>query len=282
VADFDARPLAITGTVAVWDAVCPGARAGRSDEECATGTHLVFPYRGAYVHHVGREQAVAEPNQVIVINAGQPYQVSHPVAGGDAALSVGLSPEALVELTPPDRLRGRDDPALNVARLRLDADAQALTALLRHGLAAGAMDPLEAEGVTLALARAALGGSDAGPAVGRPHARRLVDRAKLVVAADLGRRWTLADIGAEVGASPVYLTQIFADLEGMPLSRYQLRLRLARALALLGEYDDLAELALALGFSSHSHFSTAFKQAYGQSPSAFRLKNLKARPVGAG
>jgi AraC-like DNA-binding protein len=38
----------------------------------------------------------------------------------------------------------------------------------------------------------------------------------------------------------------------------------------LGDYDDVTDLAMALGFSSHSHFSAAFKQAYGQTPSAFR------------
>jgi AraC-like DNA-binding protein len=56
----------------------------------------------------------------------------------------------------------------------------------------------------------------------------------------------------------------------MPLYRYQLQLRLARALALLGDYGDLTSLALELGFSSHSHFSATFKQVYGQTPSAFQ------------
>ena len=50
----------------------------------------------------------------------------------------------------------------------------------------------------------------------------------------------------------------------MPLYRYQLRLRLARALDLLGRYDDLTRLSLDLGFSSHSHFSSAFRQVYGR------------------
>jgi AraC-like DNA-binding protein len=63
---------------------------------------------------------------------------------------------------------------------------------------------------------------------------------------------------------------VFQQLEGMPLYRYQLRLRLARALALLGDYDSLTSLALELGFSSHSHFSAAFRQAYRQTPSAFK------------
>ena len=67
---------------------------------------------------------------------------------------------------------------------------------------------------------------------------------------------------------------MFQQVEGLPLYRYQLRLRLARALDLLAEYDDLTALGLDLGFSSHSHFSAAFRQAYGRSPSAFRHSAL--------
>ena len=33
---------------------------------------------------------------------------------------------------------------------------------------------------------------------------------------------------------------------------------------------DLSSLAQALGFSSHSHFAAAFRQAYVRPPSAFR------------
>jgi AraC-like DNA-binding protein len=100
--------------------------------------------------------------------------------------------------------------------------------------------------------------------------QKLVDRAKLVLSSDLARRWSLADIAAEVGVSPVYLTQVFQQVERMPLYRYQLRLRLARALDLLGRYDDLSSLAMDLGFSSHSHFTAAFRQTYGRTPANFQ------------
>ena len=40
----------------------------------------------------------------------------------------------------------------------------------------------------------------------------------------------------------------------MPLYRYHLRLRLARALDLLADADDLTDLAFGLGFASHSPF----------------------------
>jgi AraC-like DNA-binding protein len=93
---------------------------------------------------------------------------------------------------------------------------------------------------------------------------------KVLLAGDLSRRWTLADIGAEIGCSPVYLTQVFRQVEGVPLYRYHLHLRLARALDLVPRCEDLSALAADLGFSSHSHFANAFRQAYGRTPTAFK------------
>jgi AraC-like DNA-binding protein len=78
--------------------------------------------------------------------------------------------------------------------------------------------PLEAESMALMLARSALGERAASGTAGK---RKLVERAKLVLASDLVRRWTLADVAAEVGVSPAYLTQLFKQVEGMPLYRYQ-------------------------------------------------------------
>ena len=78
-------------------------------------------------------------------------------------------------------------------------------------------------------------------------------------------------------ASPVYLTQVFQRSEGMPLYRYHLRLRLARALDLIAHYDDLSALAAELGFASHSHFTAAFRQAYGRSPTVFRESFVAAK-----
>lgn len=268
-AEFDARPLAVSDTVTVWDVACPGERRHASDEECATATHVVFPYRGVYVHQVGRAESVAEANQAILINENEPYRVSHPVDGGDSALSIGISEATLLELVPKEYLARDGRAAFNRSRLRIGADTQALTALLRHRLDRGAVDGLEAETLTLTLLRGALGHGTSHPA-GGPGPQKLVDRVKLVLAEDLSRRWTLADIASAVGGSAVYLTQVFQQLEGMPLYRYQLRLRLGRALALLGDRVDLTSLALELGFSSHSHFSAAFRQAYGQTPSAFQ------------
>jgi AraC family transcriptional regulator len=265
------RLLLKSSTVAIRDVYCLGSCRHRSAEECSSFTEIVFPYRGVYVRHLGNEQAVAEANQVLFFNVNECYRVSHPVPGGDASVSLAISEALLGELAPRIFLSGDGRVTFRMQRLRIDARAQAQVALLRHSLLREDIaEPLEAESLALALVRRALGPRTthaAGASAGR---QRLVDRAKLVLASDPARRWTLAEIAAEVRGSPVYLTQVFQQVEGLPLYRYQLRLRLARALDLLPQHDDLTALSLDLGFSSHSHFSAAFRQAYGRSPSQFR------------
>jgi AraC-like DNA-binding protein len=272
--EFDVQPLLQSTTVAVRDVCCRGTCHHRSAEECAASTQLVFPYRGLYLRHVGRTQSVADANHVLFFNAGEGYQVSHPVTGGDACLSLTVSQPLLRELAPAAMLRRRDQPVFHHQALRIDERAQVLVALLRHSLRNGGIEPLEAESLALTLVCRSLG-SRTTHAAGATHARqRLVDRAKLLLASDLTRRWTLAEIAAEIGGSPVYLTQAFQQVEGMPLYRYHLRLRLARALDLMADCEDVAALAQDLGFSSHSHFSAAFRQAYGRTPKAFRRAAL--------
>jgi AraC family transcriptional regulator len=272
--EFAVRFLLSTPTVTIRDVYCRGSCRHQSTEEFAAATEMVFPYRGVYVRHLGNGQAVAEANQVLFFNLAEGYRVSHPVPGGDASLSLAISEPQLRELAPRTFLRDGTTLAFRQQRLRIDARAQALVALVRHSLRQNIAETLQAESLALTLVQRALGlrtTHAAGASVGR---QLLVDRAKLVLTSDLARRWTLAEIAAEVRCSPVYLTQVFQQVEGLPLYRYQLRLRLARALDLLAQYDDLTVLGLDLGFSSHSHFSSAFREAYGRSPSEFRQSAL--------
>ncbi len=272
--EFVVQPLLHSATVAAHDVHCRGECRHRSAEECATATHLVFPYRGLFLRHVGSAQSVADANHVLFFNGGEGYQVSHPARGGDACLSLSVSQPLLRELAPAGMLQRRDPPVFRNQSLRIDERAQVLVALLRHSLRSGAIEPLEAESLALTLICRSLGPRTT-HAPGSTRARqRLVDRAKLLLASGPTRRWRLAEIATEVGGSAVYLTQAFQQVEGMPLYRYQLRLRLARALDLIADRDDVAALALDLGFSSHSHFSAAFRQAYGRTPSEFRQAAL--------
>jgi AraC-like DNA-binding protein len=274
VPEFVVDSLLGSPVVTIRDTYCRGTCRHQSAEECTTTTQLVFPYRGVYVRHAGLDQAVAEANQVLFFNAFEGYRISHPVPGGDASLTLVISGAMLRELAPTSLMRYGRNLLFRQPRLRIDARTQALVALLRHSLRQKIAEPLEAETLSLTLVQRALGPRTThapGATFGR---QRLVDRVKLVLASDLARRWTLAEIATEVRGSPVYLTQVFQQVEGLPLYRYQLRLRLARALDLLAHYDDLTGLSQDLGFSSHSHFSAAFREAYGRSPSEFRRSAL--------
>lgn len=268
--EYSAQILLRSPGMTLKDVRCRGSCRHESSEECATATHLVFTYRGTYVRHVGQDNAVADANQLMLFNMGEGYRVSHPIAGGDASLSLMLEDGLLQELVPKGYLRAGDGLAFRTQRLRIDPRTQALVGLLRHGLTRAGAEPLQAETLILTLVRRALGERTSRPPGSTYGRRRLVDRAKLVISSNPARRWKLAEIAANVGVSPVYLTQSFQQVEGLPLYRYQLRCRLARALDLLHEYEDLSALALDLGFATHSHFTAAFRQVYGRTPAELR------------
>lgn len=269
-AEFEVRRLLHTDTLTVRTVGCRGSCRSRGAEECTEVTHLVFPYRGLYLRHVGRAQAVADANHVLFFNRGQDYCVSHPVNGGDASLDLVLDDRVLQELVPSECLNGEGSPVFRHQHQRIDARAQVLVALLRHALQNGSIETLEAESLALTLVCRSVGRRTSHACRTGRASSRLVDRVKVLLASDPARRWTLAEVAREIGGSAVYLTQVFQQVEGMPLYRYQLRLRLARALDLLAHYEDLSTLALDLGFSSHSHFTAKFRETYGRSPSAFQ------------
>ena len=77
----------------------------------------------------------------------------------------------------------------------------------------------------------------------------------------------LDDVAHALHVSTFHLCRIFKEETGVPIHRYLNRLRLREALgSLAAGADDLTDLALSLGFASHSHFSNAFRKEFGISP----------------
>jgi len=283
--EFKRSTLFESETLGVADVRCRGLCRHKSAEECTVAAQLIFPYRGAFVRHVGSDAIVADPNQVLFFAADDVHQVSHPVPGGDACIVITLSPAAMAELAEISRLGDA-----NPRRRTLDASAQGLRAVLLSRLAGGDATQVEAESLALALVTKTMAPLRAPRRRATRSKLALVDRVKLLLASSTAQRLSLGEIGKAAGASPVYLTQVFSELEGLPLYRYQLRLRLAQALARLPGEQDLAALAQDLGFSSHSQFTTLFRQTYGLPPADFMratkrvdvnalLKILKAGPA---
>jgi len=233
---------------------------------------VCLPYRGLFVFHVGDDDVVSDANQVVFVAAGEPFRLSEPRPGGFAELVVTVPPSLLGELVGASAWALRRHPLFRLRRRRAEPRLQLLRARLLH---AHDGDPLAADELLIAVLRSAL---VAEPAVSPGEAtRRLIARTKEFVAGHLGEPFRLGDVARSVGASPAYLTDVFRRCEGVPLHRYTVQLRLARALDELPHASDLTGLALDLGFSSHSHFTFAFRRAFDCTPSEFRESSRTRR-----
>jgi AraC-like DNA-binding protein len=69
---------------------------------------------------------------------------------------------------------------------------------------------------------------------------------------------------------------VFRSEVGMPLHRYLVRARLAKALdAVLDAATDLASIAADAGFASHSHFTERFRMLFGVAPAELRRASAR-------
>jgi AraC-like DNA-binding protein len=228
-----------------------------------------LPYRGAFSWHVGQDDVVADPNRVLFVAGGEGYRLSQPVDGGYAELIVTVQQSVLAEMLgiPGRQLHGH---ALFRQRSRpAKVGLQRLAAECLHRCSRESWDGLPGEEWLVDFLRSSLADVTRAPDVS-PSTTRLLGRAKEYLAANLSAPVRLTHVARAVGRSPAYLTSVFSRLEGVPLHRYLVQLRLARALVELPHTSDLTGLACDLGFSNHSHFTAAFRRAFGCTPSRFR------------
>ncbi|WP_020186477.1 AraC family transcriptional regulator [Methylopila sp. 73B] len=89
----------------------------------------------------------------------------------------------------------------------------------------------------------------------------------------LGEDIALADLAGLLDMPVDRFARRFRAAMGVAPYAYVLERRVRRAERLLGERrGSLAEIALACGFSSQSHFATAFRERTGRTPGAYRAE----------
>jgi AraC family L-rhamnose operon regulatory protein RhaS len=87
---------------------------------------------------------------------------------------------------------------------------------------------------------------------------------------DPARAWTTAEMAEAAGLGVTAFTEWCGRVTGRSPRWYLLQERLARAIKMLEAGEaSITDAALATGFSSSQHFSTAFRKLYGESPSAY-------------
>jgi AraC family transcriptional regulator len=268
---MDGRSRLLASSIAlVEDVASAGSRRAPAGEDFSPDFQVAFPHHGLFIWHVCGDDVVGDTNQVLFVRGGEPFRISHPRPGGYAELIVTPSMPVLAELTEAAGFAPHQHPLFRARSRRATPAVQRLSAHLLHtAWRADDGGALAGEERVLTLLRAALA---AEPVRVHPSARtrRLLRRAKEFLHEAFTTPLRLEDIARAAGASPAYLTDVFRRFEGISLQRYVTQLRLGRALIELPYRDDLTALALDLGFSSHSHFTLAFRRSFGCTPSWFR------------
>jgi AraC-like DNA-binding protein len=293
-----ANRLYCGSTVSIRDVRCRPTAEGCGGEEVSPGHDIVFPRAGAFLKHVGRHQFLADSNHVLFFTAGEPYRVSHPVPGGDDCTVFSFAPEVLLDTVSRYRPAVRDRPDLPFGVSQGPNPPRSI--LFQHRLRQWLRTPgrcsIAVEELALALLDAVIDRAfgarghrpvSAPTAAGRAHRER-AEAAKRFLSGRFRTPLSLAAVARAVHTSPYHLARLFRRQVGLPIHAYLNRLRLGAALDRLADgVARLTDLALDLGYSSHSHFSDAFRRQFATSPSDFRRtltatglremsKNLKA------
>jgi AraC-like DNA-binding protein len=249
---------------------CAPHTLGRSCEKCAVDNQVVFVTRGGFVKHSGSASRVANSNRATFFRTAETYRTSHLDPHGDTCAVFSFSDAILADIP-----------------VAATAQQGAVDGLTCHGrvlrmivaLESRLLGQLATEEAALRILYAHVPNRIDEQRPGSA-ARAIVRDVEAQLTADPSRNWSLHALARQFRRTPFYLTRSFRALLGVPLHKYLTNLRLGAALGRLSEGEqDLAALAADLGFSSHAHFSTAFKKHLGESPSAYRagmVKKLKA------
>jgi len=286
-ARIEFRTLYKSPIVTIADYCCEEDNYAPGTEEESINNSIVLMRRGAFSKHFGRKKITADVNQAVFFSKDSVYRVSHPTDCGDRGTTFTLAPRVLNdivrELDPsldehPDQpfafVTGPCDPQIFwrhrelVQRLERQAEVP-----LEHLYADVTALQLVADVLESAFERHGKPVNTKRKSTDTDHAEK-AEAAKSVLAARLSEPVTLTEVAREVGASPFNFARIFQQQTGLPVHRYLTFLRLRSSLERLSEAnEDLTSLALDLGFSSHSHFTSVFKNEFGITPSEMRQRS---------
>lgn len=244
----------------------------------ARGPIMVFPRTTMWIQHDGEAPFVADQNVVTFYNQGQEYRRTVISREGDRCEWFRIEPWVL-----RDAVRVWDPPAADSERRpfalmhgRSAAESYlAQRCVYRHARQSDRPDRLYIEETMLDVLHATLGRAyrarqHAG--VSRTHVD-LVMHAREVIATDPTRPLTLADLARRCAVSVFHLARVFRRLTGRSIHCHRNELRLHLSLErVMQRRSDLTAIAIDLGYSSHSHFTAAFKALYGITPSEARAR----------
>lgn len=188
-------------------------------------------------------------------------------------LAVQLCPHTVEGLGAAQVVDGLDDVfEEGVTDRQLAALMIAMQLEVERGCPSGA---LYGESLSLSLAAYAASRYGARPAAAEPERNKLtavqLARVSEYVRDNIGENLRLSDLAAVVSLSTHRFLGLFRNTVGVTPHQFVIGERIRMACALLREgRESIAEIALKLGFSSHSHFCDTFRKHTGRTPSGLR------------
>lgn len=104
------------------------------------------------------------------------------------------------------------------------------------------------------------------------HYRQRIQKALVYIENHLTERISALDIAQAAHFSPYHFHRLFSAYMGESVHKYVLSRRMEQGAQRLREEPDtpLTEVALSVGYETHSAFSRAFRSHFGENPSTFR------------
>jgi AraC family transcriptional regulator len=236
---------------------------------------FVLPRKPVWIRRDADDYRFVEPGAILMHRAGSILERRRATDAGERTYWFGVHPDIFV-----DALR-RHDLSTEEMGGALIADLQFhhQLAVLLQQIECDQAERLAVEEEVLTLFfgicerradRAKMSSKARGSTAARQ--RRLVDRARAFLDAHLSETVGLETVARDAGTSLYHLCRVFREQTGLTMHAYRTRQRLGHALDRLvsGSSANLTELALDLGFSSHSHLSRTFQKQMGVPPSAIR------------
>ena len=260
---------------------CPPSHPRFSDTGPIDGTIIVFPRTSVTITHAGQPPIIGDPNVVMFYNQGQRYTRGKLSEEGDICDWFSFAPQIVVEaLRPVDpRVDDRWNKPFVFSHGPSTSHLYLQQRLLVEALSQeAAPDLFTIEEKMLAILQEAVRirywrkrpSCQTSSATQKSH-RELVAGAKTILATRFAESLSLEMLAQTLYTSPYHLCRVFRQETGQTIHNYlnQIRLRASLEQVAAGE-RSLLELSLALGFANHSHFSAAFRRAFGVPPSRLR------------
>lgn len=274
-----------SGILRIGTFYCPPWYTSFGDTGPIGGYLMVFPRTSVYITHDGRSPVVADPNVVMFYNHGQIYRRSKLSEEGDLCDWFSFLPQVVVDAIRPFDPAVQDHPYTPFVFTHGPSDPQSYLLqrlVIEHLQTETPANQLFVEETMLTLLHRLvshvyqLKGKMKPPretAVTRRHHQELVQVVKAVLATQFAEDLTVCHIAQEVYSSPYHLCRIFRQYTGQTIHSYLNQLRLRLSLNYVAQSDiPITDVGIALGYSSHSHFTQAFRQTFGTPPSHFRRK----------